>query len=337
MGAMVVNCKRMLSYVDTHTEGDLARVVYAGVPRLAGQTVRERRDTFRANFDHLRRIVMCEPRGHKDMFGVVITDGGPSAELGAFFIDTDGYLDACGHGIIAATTVAIELGLVDRRVPRQEVVFDTPAGIVTARAETDWASVSSVSVELPKAFAPILDHKVQIGERSFSIDISYCGNFFAFVDVDAHDLSLDDLNLLRRLGKQIKDELNNTIRLSHPDYKEVGKVDLVEFYSAKAASAGNDYKIALVYGNEQLGRDPCATGTGAKMAIECARGHLSTGQGIRCEGILGTVFQGTVRGVARGAEYASIRPEVTGRTYFTALGTAIQDPADPLAEGWLLV
>ncbi len=50
--------------VDSHTEGEPTRVVVEGWPQPAGETMAERRDDLRTRFDHLRRAVVCEPRGH---------------------------------------------------------------------------------------------------------------------------------------------------------------------------------------------------------------------------------------------------------------------------------
>jgi len=59
--------------VDSHTEGEPTRVVVDGWPMPSGRTMEERRDDLRARFDHLRRAVVCEPRGHAAVVGALLT------------------------------------------------------------------------------------------------------------------------------------------------------------------------------------------------------------------------------------------------------------------------
>jgi 4-hydroxyproline epimerase len=62
-----------LRVVDSHTEGEPTRVIVDGWPQPAGATMAERRDDLRRNADHLRRGVVCEPRGHAAIVGALLT------------------------------------------------------------------------------------------------------------------------------------------------------------------------------------------------------------------------------------------------------------------------
>ena len=64
--------------VDSHTGGEPFRIVVSGVPQPIGDTVLERRRHAESHLDHLRRILMWEPRGHSDMYGALI--GPPTTE-----------------------------------------------------------------------------------------------------------------------------------------------------------------------------------------------------------------------------------------------------------------
>ena len=62
--------------------------------------------------DHVRRLLMLEPRGHVDMFGAVLTEATqPGSDAGLLFMGHDGFHSLSGHGVIAATTIALERGL----------------------------------------------------------------------------------------------------------------------------------------------------------------------------------------------------------------------------------
>ena len=64
---------RMLTTIDAHAGGEPLRIVTAGVPPFRGATILERRAEMREHHDHLRRVLMWEPRGHADMYGAILT------------------------------------------------------------------------------------------------------------------------------------------------------------------------------------------------------------------------------------------------------------------------
>ena len=99
--------------IDSHTMGEPTRIVTGGFPDLEGNTMMERKKFLEKNYDHYRRALMLEPRGHKNMFGAILTNPiSKEADLGVIFMDTGGYLNMCGHGSIGSATVAVETGLV---------------------------------------------------------------------------------------------------------------------------------------------------------------------------------------------------------------------------------
>src|SRR5438046_10749332 len=93
------------------------------------------------HFDHVRRALMCEPRGHADMYGAVLTPPvSPKADLGVLFMHNEGYSTMCGHGVIALVTVLLETGALEPRGPQTSVNLDTPAGLVRATAHYEAAT-----------------------------------------------------------------------------------------------------------------------------------------------------------------------------------------------------
>ena len=86
----------------------------------------------RENYDHLRRALMLEPRGHADMYGALLTPPEhPGSHAGVLFMHNEGYSTMCGHGVIAVTTIAIERNLI--LLPREadgtvRLTLDSPAG-----------------------------------------------------------------------------------------------------------------------------------------------------------------------------------------------------------------
>ncbi|MFO8091124.1 MAG: proline racemase family protein, partial [Desulfatiglandaceae bacterium] len=139
--------------VDSHTMGEPTRVVVGGIPPVPGKTMEEKRVALGCRFDHLRRALMHEPRGHRDMFGAILfepTD--PQADLGVVFMDGGGYLNMCGHGVIGAVTVALEIGMIEAVEPVTKVRLDTPAGLVTVSTEITDGKVGEITFRNVPAF-----------------------------------------------------------------------------------------------------------------------------------------------------------------------------------------
>ena len=103
----------MIRTVDYHTAGEPFRIVTGGVEPLPGVRILDKRRYAAENVDHVRRLLVHEPRGHADMYGCFVTEPeDEGAHLGVVFFHNAGYSTACGHGTIALVTWAIESGLV---------------------------------------------------------------------------------------------------------------------------------------------------------------------------------------------------------------------------------
>src|SRR5687767_184520 len=145
-----------ISTIDMHTGGEPLRVIVDGLPPIEGRTVLEKRRYFREHFDHLRRGLMWEPRGHADMYGAVITSSA-DADFDVFFLHNEGYSTMCGHAIIALTKLAVETKLVDKN----EITINVPAGRILARASVSDGRVIEASFRNIPSF-------VYLPERGFN-------------------------------------------------------------------------------------------------------------------------------------------------------------------------
>ncbi|MGE7917453.1 proline racemase family protein [Viridibacillus sp. NPDC093762] len=54
--------------------GEATRIVVNGFPEIVGETMMEKKEYVKDNYDHLRKLLMNEPRGHKNMFGSFTTE-----------------------------------------------------------------------------------------------------------------------------------------------------------------------------------------------------------------------------------------------------------------------
>jgi proline racemase len=329
-----MNIKRIISCIDTHTEGDPTRFLMNGVALPPHVSMREKRDYFAKNYDHLRRFLMNEPRGHADMFGAVIADSfREECNFGVFFMDPAGYLDFCGHGIIAASTVMMNIGELKTQGPNGNLKIETPAGVVKAHAISDRGAIGWEGVP---SFLAEAGMTVNCSVGRISADIAYGGNYFAFVKSSDIGISVKKENIprLMTLALEIRDKVNEREWI-HPENGRKDKVKLVEILDEPIHPEAKVRNI-LIYGDGQLGRDPCGSGLSAKIAVEVAKGHLKMNEEYVYEGILGTVFRGKAIKKQKIGSGEGIVPEIEGKSFITGMNQFILEENDPFPEGWLL-
>ena len=206
--------------IDAHAAGEPLRLIIDGLPSPEGKTMLEKRAWARKRLDHLRRSLMLEPRGHTDMYGAILTEAvTPGANAGLLFMHNEGWSTMCGHGIIAVTTIALERELMWAQAPREgvpyvDLKFDTPAGLVEARANVtkkgDLPQVSSVAFRNVPSFVFEPSVPIMLAGRKVPVDIAFGGAFYAIVDAEAAGLPIDVEHLpeLRRVGMLIAREVN---------------------------------------------------------------------------------------------------------------------------------
>lgn len=325
--------------VDSHTAGEATRVVVGGVPKIPGKSMPEKKQWLEDNLDYLRTAIMLEPRGHKDMFGSILTQPTvDEADYGIIFMDGGGYLNMCGHGTIGAMTVAVETGMVPVTEPVTKVVQEAPAGLIHGQVFVEDGKAKKVSFTNVPAFLYKRDQEVKLpGYGKIRFDISFGGSFFAIVKAEQVGLEIVPENAakLQDLGIQLRDIINKEIPVQHPELPHIHSVDLVEWWS-KTETKGATLKNCVVFGQGQVDRSPCGTGTSAKMATLFAKGELKMGEKFFYESILGTIFEGEIVGKAKVGEYDAVIPQITGSAYITGFNHFVIDETDPVKYGFIL-
>lgn len=144
-----------LSVVDMHTGGEPLRVILSGYPEVQGDSLLSKRRYVREHLDHLRKVLMYEPRGHYDMYGALIVDSElPEADLGVLFMHNEGYSTMCGHAVIALGRFAVDYKLVkDPQSPETQVNIHCPCGLVKAFVEYSNGQTGVVRFHSVPAFA----------------------------------------------------------------------------------------------------------------------------------------------------------------------------------------
>lgn len=324
--------------IDSHTMGEPTRIVYDGFPKLVGNTMIERKEYLEKNYDHYRRALMLEPRGHRDMFGALLTEPiNAEADFGVIFMDSGGYLNMCGHGSIGCAMAIVETGMVKVTEPYTTVVLDAPAGIIRANVKVKNGRVQEVSILNVPSFLYKENLKLKLGKYGVvPFDISFGGSFFALVDSEKVGLEISQENIenLTDFGMRLREKINRTIEIKHP-YLDITTVDLVEIYG-KSDSEKADRKNVVIFGDAQADRSPCGTGTSAKVAALYSKGELALGQKFVYESITGSMFTGVATKEIKIGSYKAVIPQITGSAYLTGYNQWVLDEQDPLCYGFLM-
>lgn len=327
----------ILEFVDTHTMGEPARIIVDGVPPILGNTMMEKKEYLRDKLDYVRKIAMDEPRGHRDMFGAIITPPiSEEAHMGVVYMDGGGYLNMCGHGTMAVATFLVEGEYVKVDEPYTHITLDTPAGLVKVKVRVENGNTKEVSLVNVASFLYKKDLKLSLKNgKTINVDIAFGGSFFAIVRASdlGIDVDLSHIDSIIKLGLEIRREINSKYKIVHPLNPGINQVDLVEIYG-EALHPDADYRNVVVFGNGQFDRSPCGTGTCAKIASLENRGELSLNENFVYESITGTLFTGRALERVEVGEYKAIIPEITGRSFITAKGHLILQDDDPFRTGF---
>lgn len=326
--------------VDSHTEGMPTRVVTGGVGVIPGETMAQRRQYVLDHLDHLRTLLMYEPRGHSAMSGALLQPSTrPDADAGVVFIEVSGCLPMCGHGTIGVATVLVETGMVPVSRPVTTVRLDTPAGLVTAKvAVRDDGAATAVTIRNVPSFVLRRQAEVEVEPlgRVVRYDLAYGGNIYAIVELA--DLGLPFArhagDRLLDAGLAVMDAIDATDLPVHPADRAISGCHGV--YLAAPGSTARHSRHAMVIRPRWFDRSPCGTGTSARMAQLWARGDLPVGTDFVNESFIGTRFTGRLVDETEVAGHPAVVPTVTGRAWITGTAQYLLDPEDPFPAGFLL-
>lgn len=316
----------MIETVDTHTAGEPTRIILSGIPKLEGNTVREKRDYFREKYDHIRRRLTYEPRGHAGMLcAAVIPPCDPAADFGIFYMDDVQYLDMCGHASIGVGTALQEIGLVPPE-HKDLYIIETPAGLVKIKNNFKESYVESTTVRNVNSY--VIENEIKIdvdGMKDIPVNIAYGGNTFAILPAAPFGVKIEPpyVDKIKEYSARIREIC-----------KEKGfDVNLVQWYSEpKAADA--DLRVMHSSGSGLPDRSPGGTGTSAKVAWLYENGKLNLDEPFVHEGIVDANFTGMVKGIEQKNGRTEYITEITGRARITGFHKFVFDDTDELKDGF---
>jgi trans-L-3-hydroxyproline dehydratase len=325
--------------IDAHTAGEPLRIFFIDKPELSRGTILDRRSWMIRNADQIRKVLLWEPRGHREMYGcIVVPPERSDSDFGVLFLHNDGYSTMCGHGIIAVTTALLETGALEIRNPEELIRIDTPAGLIVAQSHVDAGRVHHISFENVSSFVSECDLTIDVpGYGALRMDVAFGGAFYAYVD--AHQVGCeclpDEYEKLVSAGRAIKKAVAESVTLAHPHDERLNHLYGTIFVAASKAP-GTHSRNVCIFADGQVDRSPTGTGVSGRLAIHHARGEVGVGDSLLIESILGTTFRATVTETGTVGPFDAITPRVEGEAYVTGKHSFFLDPRDPLPNGFLL-
>ncbi|WP_240476737.1 proline racemase family protein [Geminicoccus roseus] len=325
--------------VEMHTGGEPVRIVTAGFPKPTGNTILAKRREVQERSDALRRLLMWEPRGHADMYGVLQVEPDlEDADLAVLFMHNQGWSTMCGHAVIALGRFAVDHGLVPRREPETLLRIQCPCGLVEVRVEVRDGQSGRVRFRSVPAFAAGLDRVLEVpGIGPVMVDIGYGGAFYVITAAD--QFGLDPRSSRLRDLVEVADAISQAGRaqlaLHHPE-----DPDLAFLYGTILTDGGDGSgepsANVCVFADREVDRSPTGSGVTARLAVMHRRGMTGIGQTCRFQSVTGAVFEGRALLAERCGPYPAIRAEVAGQAHYTGQSVFTLEEDDEIGRGFLL-
>jgi 4-hydroxyproline epimerase len=287
----------------------------------------ERFRRLRTEYDHLRRAILCEPRGSDVLVGAWLLEpdepedpGEPACDAAAIFFNNVGYLGMCGHGTIGVSVTLAHMG----RIAPGEHRLQTPVGVVPFVLDgPNRVSISNV---------PAYRHRKSVtvdvaGYGPVTGDVAWGGNWFFLAGDNGRRLEKSNVDGLTEFAWAIR----KALEADGVTGADGAEIDHVELFAGPHDPANHSRNFVLCPG-KAYDRSPCGTGTSAKLACLAADGKLAPRTKWRQEGILGTVFEGSYFAMDDPAD-GRVLPSITGEAFVTGESTLFFGRNDPFRGG----
>ncbi|UCH19853.1 MAG: proline racemase family protein [Deltaproteobacteria bacterium] len=330
---------RFISTVDTHTEGEPTRIITGGIKCIPGRTMVQKMEYFKSNLDHIRTALMAEPRGHKDMYGCLLTEpASEKADYGFIFMDNQQYMSGCGHATIGISTALAELGMVNTQEPITRMVLEPPSGLIEVEVKMFNGRAESVAFRNVPAFVEYVDEVIEVpGLGKLRVDVAFGGNYFVFFQARDVNLEVTPNNIEKVIDTclDVKAAANQQLKVQHPKLPHNDHFNIATVLS-QPNNPEADYLCVHVFSTRQFDHSPGGTGTSAWMAVLFSKGQIKLKEYVRAESITGGIFTGRLLEKTLFEGKPAVIPEITGSAFITGFHQFVIDDQDPIKKGFLI-
>jgi proline racemase len=314
-------------------------VIVGGVLPPAGDTMFEKKLTMERDHDHIRKMLLCEPRGSDSRHvNLIVAPTRDDCDAGVIIMEPTEYPAMSGSNTIASVTVLLETGIVAMTEPETVVRLDMPGGVVIATATCRGGKCVSVEFENVPSFVYQLDAELDVaGIGTVLADVAYGGMNYAIVDAVKLGLKVDasEARELAVLADKIRVAARSQLEIVHPANPAIRDVTMVQF-AGPYQGPGRVTRNTCVLAPGRSDRSPTGTGTSARMAVLHARGHMNVGDTLIHSSIIGSEFVGTIKAETSIGDVPAIVPTVKGEAWITGFHNYVVDTSDPFPTGYVV-
>jgi proline racemase len=273
------------------------------------------------------------------MYGAILTNPATDdGDIGVLFIENGGMGTMCGHGTIGVSKIVFETGIRPSQEGLNVLKIDAPAGRVVSYVEVHSKRVTSVSFHNVPSFLYESDVQILVeGIGQITLDVCFGGAFYLFVDAAQLGLEVapENAEKLRSKAMLIKEAFGAQRQIAHPLKPGISWIYGTGIVTPPQLSGNRIVtRNIMVFGEAEIDRSPCGTGTSARMAQLYAKGMLKPGVTLENHSIIDTVFEGTIVSETNVSGYKAIVPKISGMAYIMGLNQLLLDPDDPMPEGF---
>jgi proline racemase len=288
--------------------------------------------------EDLCSALTLEPRGHDGIvLGVLCEPITSGADAGVLFRHAGGFVPLCGHGLIAAATIATERHLIVPRDPRRLTV-DTAAGPVTLDLDCvqdeGRTRVGRVRYVSPPSFVLVAGAALRVGGRVVRADIVFgAAEFLVVVDSEAAGVPLTRAHLadLKRAGRSLLDVAEESVSVAHPLDASVRSLGGVVFTGPPESDAAQ-LRCQAIYADGSADRSASGAAVSGIVAVFDAMG-LAGSSPVTIESLAGPTMSGRIVQHVPVGELNGVHVEVEATAWIIADHEFLLDPDDPLAYG----
>jgi len=325
--------------IDMHTGGEPLRVVMEGAPNIKAKSILEYRQKMMVAHDDFRKKIMWEPRGHADMYGLILLPPErPDSDFGVLFLHNEGYSTMCGHATIAIAKLAVILGWVEKIEPLTSMKIDAPCGQLEAFIKLENGNIQSVYFHNVPSFVVGLDQVLELSNgRKLKYDLAYGGAFYAYVNAKDVGIEIIPENYRQLIdkGMEIKHLVMQQRKVEHPF-----EADLSFLYGTifidKSPNPNCHSRNVCIFADGEVDRSATGSGVSGRAAIHFAKNELTIGQSIEIESITGSTMTVSVQVATQFADYPAVIPSVSGDAWIHGFSEFTFDENDLFRNGFFL-
>ena len=327
-----------IGLIDTHAGGDVSRIVFDGIKKLPGKTVREQMEYLQSDADGLRKTLLFEPYGVPEMsIDLIVPACNKEAVAGYIIMEVMGYPIYSGSNTLCTATAIMEKGLAPKEEGVNKFKLEAPAGLVEIEAFVENGIVESVTCEGLPSYIHSYKQNInvpEIGDVTYSV--AYSGGFYILVDAKdfGFNLTIDEEKNINDIAYKIVEAVRAKESFEHYSLGYVGPVPFLHFMGeVKQEKEGFYSSRSTTYVHPGvICRSTTGTGTSARLAFLNYENKIKKGDRLETISLRDTKFIGTFDSVEKIANYEVIYNRISGKSYIIGEQDVYVNSDDPMTK-----